>query len=160
MRPLLLAGALCINTVPVSAQDEFPYRDDRSTAEAVVQSLYNAINRHEYLRAYSYYGEHGAPADFDTFAAGYADTATVEILLGTVAAEGAAGSVYYSVPVAIDAVSTQGTHTQFAGCYTLRLSNPQIQQTPPFVPLHIERGKLYAVAGTLPAIVPSTCGGI
>ena len=31
------------------------YLDDRSTPAAVMLSYFNAINRHEYLRAYSYY---------------------------------------------------------------------------------------------------------
>jgi hypothetical protein len=157
--PALLAIALCVGAAPASAQDAPPYRDDRSTPEAVVQSLYNAINRHEYLRAYSYYGEQGAPADFEDFAAGYADTVAVAILLGAVRSEGAAGSVYYSVPVALDVVSTQDFHTRFAGCYTLRLSNPRGQQTPPFAPLHIERGELREVSGRLLDIVPTTCDG-
>ena len=43
------------------------YQDDRSSPESLIRSLYNAINHHEYARAWSYYGE--APAtDFTTYA--------------------------------------------------------------------------------------------
>src|SRR5690606_3466283 len=31
------------------------YLDDRSTSESLIASLYNALSRQEYLRAYSYY---------------------------------------------------------------------------------------------------------
>ncbi|TGV49544.1 DUF1176 domain-containing protein, partial [Mesorhizobium sp. M2D.F.Ca.ET.160.01.1.1] len=32
-----------------------PYIDDRSSADAVIRSLYSAINRHEFARAWGYF---------------------------------------------------------------------------------------------------------
>lgn len=61
------------------------------------------------------------------------------------------------MPVAIDAVDSSGTHSQFAGCYTLRLANPAIQDAPPFTPLHIEKGELKPAKGELETILPETC---
>jgi hypothetical protein len=133
------------------------YVDDRSDATAVIISFYNAINRQEYARAYSYYGDPAEAGDFNDFAKGYADTRHVELLAGAPVAEGAAGSIYYSLPVAIDAEASDGSHRQYAGCYLLRLANPAIQAEPPFKPMHIEKGELKPASGTLDAILPEDC---
>ena len=133
------------------------YVDDRSTAVSVIQSYYNAITRKEYVRAYSYYEDGQGVDPFDKFQAGYANTASVSVAYGQVGSEGAAGSTYYTVPVSLDAVSTSGKHSYFAGCYTLRLANPQIQAAPPFRPLHIVSGKLTTAKGFGQKYVPETC---
>jgi hypothetical protein len=137
---------------------EAAYIDDRSTPVAVIQSFYNAIDRKEYARAYSYYEEGQGVAPFDQFEAGYADTETVSIAFGEVASEGAAGSTFYTVPVSLDAVSNSGKHSYFAGCYTLRLANPAIQAAPPFRPMHIVEGHLKAAKGVGQKYVPTDCG--
>ena len=136
---------------------ETPYRDDRSSAVAVVQSLYNAITRHEYARAWSYFGEVKPASDFDAFVAGYEDTERVEVRTGAIASEGAAGSVYFTVPVAIRATAGDGSETVYAGCYTLRQVNPQIQE-PPFKPIQIERGTLEPSTASFADALPQDCG--
>ncbi len=113
---------------------EAPYLDDRSSAESVIQSLYSAINRHEFARAWGYYDDAKPTKDFDTFVKGYDGTQEVEVKTGTAASEGTAGSVYYSVPVAIKATDKSGNAQVFAGCYTLRQVSAQAQE-PPFRPL-------------------------
>jgi hypothetical protein len=133
------------------------YVDDRSTAVAVIQSFYNAIDRKEYTRAWSYYEDGQGVAKFGAFQKGYADTDTVSIAFGPVAQEGAAGSTYYTVPVSLDAVSSSGKHSYFAGCYTLRLANPAIQAEPPFRPLHIVEGHLKSAKGLGQKYVPKDC---
>ena len=150
----ILMVCLCL---PASAQEP-DYVDDRSTPVAVIQSFYNAIDRHEYARAYSYYAEGQGVAPFDQFQAGYADTDTVSIAFGEVASEGAAGSTFYTVPVSVDAVSTSGRHSYFAGCYTLRLANPSIQAEPPFQPMHIVEGHLKTAKGVGQKYAPKDCG--
>lgn len=166
MRLALLLAAFLF-TLPVGAQEDLPtYQDDRSSPEALVQSLYNAINRHEFLRAWSYHahnasasaGDDAALADYESFKKGYEDTDFVTLLTGEASEEGAAGSIYYHLPVAIDAVGSDGKHTQFAGCYTLRLAQPAIQDAPPFQPLHIESGTLdEANSEALETILPADC---
>lgn len=136
---------------------EAPYLDDRSGPEAVIRSFYSAINRHEYARAWSYFGETKPVKDFDAFVKGYADTGTVEVRTGGATEEGAAGSVYFSVPVAIRATDAKGDRKVFAGCYTLRRVNAQIQE-PPFDPIHIEKGALKPSAADLADAVPKSCG--
>ncbi len=55
------------------------YRDDRSTPQALMESYYNAINRKEYARAYSYYSEEGREPDFKVFVKGYEKTKSVKV---------------------------------------------------------------------------------
>ncbi|WP_265519571.1 DUF1176 domain-containing protein [Nitratireductor luteus] len=139
-----------------SASAEPAYLDDRSSPEALVRSLYNAINRKEYARAYAYFGS--PPAEtLDAYAEGYADTDNVDVETGTASEEGAAGSIFYNLPVAISARDTDGTEKVFAGCYSLRLANPLIQTTP-FTPLHIEEGKLTPTDEPLETALPAQCG--
>jgi hypothetical protein len=144
---LPLIAAVLLAAVPALADhapddpQSLPYMDDRSTPEAVIESYYNAINRNEYARAYSYFGEGGAPADYDSWETGYSDTYWVSVSVGEVIEEGAAGSTYYSVPVHLTVESTEKQHSYFAGCYVLRLAQPAIQGVP-FRPMHIESAHL------------------
>jgi hypothetical protein len=118
------------------------YSDDRSTPVAVVASLYNALNRQEYLRAWSYFGE-GAVADYPSFRDGYQDTMTVDVAYGAVQSDGAAGTIYSTVPVAIAAHHKDGSVAFFAGCYTVAQVQPALQDTPPFRPIEIRQGHLH-----------------
>ncbi len=114
--------------------------DDRSSPESLIRSLYSAINNHEYARAWSYYGD--APAkDFATYRKGFENTEHVDVLVGEVSGDGAAGSTFFNVPVAIRAKDAKDTASYFAGCYVLRQVNAAAQE-PPYTPLHIESAKL------------------
>lgn len=154
-----LALAIVLQAAALLAAQAAPadtYLDDRSTPEAIVNSLYNAIDRKEYARAYSYFSPPPAKS-VEEYAKGFTDTASVDVVTGTASSEGAAGSVYYSLPVAIRAVDTSGAEKVFAGCYTLRLANPQIQAVD-FKPLHIEKGTLKPADGALEEALPQQCG--
>ena len=136
---------------------EAPYIDDRSSADAVIRSLYSAINRHEFARAWGYFGDTKPAKDFDAFVKGYDGTDTVEVKTGAVSDEGAAGSIYYSVPVAIQATDKKGEAKVFAGCYTVRQVNAQIQE-PPFQPIFIDKGALKPSTEDFNSAVPASCG--
>jgi hypothetical protein len=150
---LSAAAILAGSALHASAQDQ-AYIDDRSDGPALVRSLYNAINRHEFARAYSYFS---APADsYGAFVKGYEKTVDVQILIGSVTQEGAAGSIYAPVPVAIKSTEKGGKEKIFAGCYITRIVNAAIQE-PPFAPLHIESAELEKVAGPLEKALPKVC---
>ncbi len=136
---------------------EAPYVDDRSDPAAVVRSLYNAIDRHEYARAWDYFGDAKPAKDFDAFVKGYGGTDRVAVETGTASEEGAAGSVYFSLPVAIRATAPDGKEQVFAGCYTLRQVNAQVQE-PPFNPIHIEKGELKPSDEDFASALPESCG--
>ena len=101
MRPIHLvlpAAALsCFSGAQALAQD-LPYLDDRSSAAAIVKSLYNAVNRKEYARAWDYFGDQKPAEDVEAFAKGYENTTQVDVTTGNVASEGAAGSVFGRPP--------------------------------------------------------------
>jgi len=149
---VLLGLGVCVT----SSSAEDAYIDDRSTPETLVKSLYNAVNRKEYARAWSYFSAKPA-ANLEAYAEGYKDTASVEVLTGSPGEEGAAGSVFYALPVSIRATDAGGSEKVFAGCYTLRLANPQVQGEE-FMPLHIETAKLAPSDRSLVEALPTQCG--
>jgi hypothetical protein len=146
---------ICIGQSAQAA--DAPYIDDRSSAESVVRSLYSAIGRHEFARAWGYFGDTKPAKDFAAFAKGYDDTDTVEVKTGAVSEDGAAGSIYYSIPVAIQATDKKGEAKVFAGCYTVRQVNAQIQE-PPFQPIFIDKGALKPSTEDFDSAVPASCG--
>ena len=91
----VLALASLPAPAPAQAADASPYLDDRSTPESLVRSLYNAINRQEYARAYTYFDPPPA-ADFDAYVAGFENTERVDLALGEPFEEGAAGSTFWN----------------------------------------------------------------
>jgi hypothetical protein len=161
MKPGFTAATLvCAFALPSLAQADDQYLDNRSDAAQLVRSLYNAVNRKEYSRAWDYYGDQKPAKSYDKFVQGYADTSRVDVATGSISSEGAAGSTFYQVPIAIRATDNNGDQKVFAGCYTARLANPQIQE-PPFKPMHIEKGALKPVnddGGALSDALPQNCG--
>lgn len=160
MRPVHLvlpaaAVLLGLSGIRTTAQ-ESRYIDDRSSAAAIVDSLYNAVNRKEFARAWDYFGDQKPAKDVAAFAKGYENATQVNITTGNVASEGAAGSTFYYVPVAIISFNKDGSEQVFAGCYTARLANPAIQE-PPFHPLHIEKGSLKPSELSYEEAVPESC---
>ena len=96
---------------------------DADSAVAVLHGFYAAINARDYPRAYAAWANDGPPGHptLAEFAKGYAGTDSVELSTGTPGpVEGAAGSRYVSVSVALRAFERGGRRTDFAGSYTLR----------------------------------------
>ena len=140
--------------VPVTA-----YLDDRSSAEQVVRSYYDAIGRRQYLRAYGYWETSPTLPTYDTFAKGFETTTAVQVELGTVGGSPGAGQLYWSVPAVVLAMTTTGTQA-FVGCFTVHLGRPEIQTAPPFKPIAIQAGQLQSVATAAAArsALPTACG--
>lgn len=123
------------------------YLDDRSDATQILRSLFNAVNRQEFARAYSYWDPSSPEIKpFDVFAAGYADTTKVSIEFGDVIGDAGAGQYYYQAPVILRSETGAGVKQVYVGCYTMHISNPSIQATPPFEPLAITAGTATAVS--------------
>lgn len=92
-------------------------------AVAVVRDYYASINSRSYARAYSLWSDNGRSSGQspEQFAAGFADTASVEAEIrppGQV--DAAAGSRYIEVPVAISATRSDGSVHKYVGAYVLR----------------------------------------
>ena len=138
LRIVLLTILVAFAQTTASAEDA--YLDNRSSAEELVRSLYNAVNNHDFARAFDYFASPPAK-DFAAFQAGYEHTVRVDVITGEVVGDGAAGSTYYSVPTIIKATDDKGASKVFMGCYTIRQVNGPIQ-APPYRPMQIDKGSL------------------
>jgi len=143
--------------VPASSST---YIDDRSTPSQVIVSFYNAIDRKEYLRAYSYWDN---PANslgsYSSWASGYSTTASVDLVFGSITGDEGMSQYHYTVPVILKATSTTGVRTNYAACYIVHASVPDVYGAPPFAPMGIDEGS--AVQSDLTAsdvsVLASTC---
>jgi hypothetical protein len=154
---LTTAFSLFACTISLAQTEPPPYLDDRSDAAAIVKSFYNAISRQEYARAWDYFGDQKPSKDFQSFVKGYENTQSIRIVTGDPGAEGAAGSTFYSLPVAFLATNKDNSEQVFSGCYTVRQVNPQIQE-PPFHGLSIEKAQLQASEQPFEEKLPEKCG--
>lgn len=95
----------------------------------LLQAYFQAINDRNYPRAYTFWEDNGAASqqDYTAFVQGFIQTVRVELVVGEVRSEGAAGSVYTAVPVVLFAYQQDGLRKAFCGTYELRRSN-----LPPF----------------------------
>jgi len=136
------------------------YLDDRSSAEQVIRSYYDAIGRRQYIRACAYREPSATVPTFEVFQKGFADTTSVQVELGTVGGDAGAGQLHWSVPAAVFSTTTSGAQA-FVGCYTLHLARPEIQAAPPFKPMAIESAQVTAVASSAAARsgLAGACGG-
>jgi hypothetical protein len=150
--------------VPVSSEglniDKSNFIDNRSGPIETVSSFLNALNLKQYVRAYYYYQDPATyPGPYAPYAAGYANTDVITVTFGTVQSEGAAGSLYYKVPLATHVQTTSSTTQTFVGCYTLRLAQPAVQGVPPFQPMGIVSGKFTQVSNStnVSTLLPTAC---
>lgn len=147
------------------ATGQVPFYEIRNgTAAQALKSYYNAINRKEYERAYSYF--QGAPnpdpslaPPYEKFAQGYATTASVTLTMGKEVDDAGAGNIYAGVPVLLTARDEDGSTTTFSGCYFLHHVNTGISPNPNDVLWSIQSANLTlaparASQGTL---LPQTC---
>lgn len=101
--------------------------DPKSDAAAadVVRRYYSAINAHDYGTAWTQWGPDGRPGQrFADFQKGFANTRATSVTIGRMApSEGAAGSVYATVPVTVNAQLDDGRQQRFVGQYVVRRVN-------------------------------------
>ncbi len=116
------------------------YRDDRSTPESTLRSFYDAINRHEYLHAYSFWEAPSSLGTLEQFTAGYAQTVSVMVSPQRSGSDAAAGQLYSAIGALLTAQLNDGTVQLWSACYTFHLARPDIQMSPPFQPLAIKSG--------------------
>ena len=102
---------------------EAPDEPGPGDALAVVRAYYGAINAADYARAHALWATGASGQTVDQFAQGFADTASVVVDVESPGRiEGAAGSRYIEVPVAVEAHQRDGGVRRFVGAYTLRRS--------------------------------------
>jgi hypothetical protein len=145
-----------IASVAIAQTEEQPvYLDDRSTPVQLVLSYFNAIDRGEYARAHGYFGPEDAPG-YDGWQFHFDDVVTTEVSFGQMAQEGAAGSIYYQLPVTVDFEHAEGDHHVERGCINMRWISPANQERPPFQPMYIISADL-ETASEAPSFAPAKC---
>lgn len=100
-----------------------PTEPTAGDAAEVVRRYYGAIDARQYGQAYQLWAGGGGASGQSaaSFADGFGETAGVTVQTGTPGqVEGAAGSRYVRVPVAIRAVDVDGSEHTYEGSYTLR----------------------------------------
>lgn len=124
---------------PVSDASAASYIDDRSTPAQLIVSYYNAINRKEYLRAYSYWRDPAESlGDLETFTNNHTDMVLSELSFGALEAGAGAGQLYYRVPVVMETTDTlAGYAIKTSACYVVHQSQPSFFGAPPFQPMSI-----------------------
>lgn len=133
----LLAFCLATPSLLASVAAEEVYLDNRSDPASLMVSYYNALNRSEYARAWSYWHEHVDAGSYGAFFEGVVDRKWTDLSVGDIVSEGAAGSLYYTMPVTVTQIGGADDQSVLLGCVVMRLVQPAIQE-PPFTPLHIE----------------------
>lgn len=96
------------------------------SAEDAIRAYYSAIDADEFALAYRLWANQGQASgqSYAQFRQGFAATRSVEVIVsGPVRTEGAAGTVYATVPVEVNAVLKDGTRQRFSGEYVLRRAN-------------------------------------
>ncbi len=147
---------------PVPNPASGSYIDDRSTPSQVIVSLYNAINRQEYLRAYNYWMNPATSlGSFPAYANGYQDTASVALVFGKIGGDAGMSQVYYTIPVILKATARNGTHTNYAACYVVHETSPDVYGAPPFSPMGVDRGsaKVADMNASDASVLASACSG-
>jgi len=136
-----LSKATTPPTLPPPSMGSSSYQDDRSNPLTLINSYFNAVNRQEYLRAYSYWRDPATTlGTLTNFIHGYDSTASVSLVFGTITGDAGAGQMYYTVPVRLKSITTSGVHADYAACYVVHLSQPSFYGAPPITPMNIDRG--------------------
>lgn len=123
-----LATSLPIALDSSDSRRIIPPADAPSASEdavPVIHRYFQAIDAREYASAYAQWGDGGAASgqSFEEFVTGFAETAHVDVEIGTPGqVEGAAGSRFVEIPVVIYAVDMNGEEQRFEGSYVLRRS--------------------------------------
>ena len=125
----------------------------------LLASYYNAINRKEYARAYSYWET--APNSYADFVAGFASTVDVQLIVQPpTSGEGAAGSIYVQIPTVLIADHQDGTQYVYSGCFVTRKSNLQPPDIPEPDVWHLFSADILPVSNDLskiPSLLKEAC---
>lgn len=118
-------------------------------AADVVRRYYAAVNARDYATAWAQWGDDGRPGQtYATFERGFAHTRATRVTVGDLPpAEGAAGSIYQTVPVTVEATTDTGARQRFAGDYVVRRVNDVDGASAAQVRWHLESATLRAIKG-------------
>ena len=134
-----------LSVLPAVAQTSIPLEFTQQTDPAsLIGAYYNAITLGDYQRAYGYWESAPGNRSEAQFAAGFADTASAQVLVQLPIFEDAgAGNVHASVPTLVIANRRDGTQAYFAGCFITHKTNvPVGNATEPNPNWYLQSAKL------------------
>ncbi|WP_199556408.1 hypothetical protein [Sandaracinobacteroides hominis] len=143
-----VAVAICV-AVPqaLSAQPAVPsMAEESAAAAAVVQDYYAALAARDFRRAYASWADGGAASGkgLAGFANGFAHTRSTAVrIVSASPPDGAAGSMYVTVMVEVEATLDSGVAQRFTGTYTLRRVNGVPGATAEQLSWHIASAELH-----------------
>jgi hypothetical protein len=155
MRHCLLSAMCTLVAIGPALASGAEFRDDRSSPQALVESLYNAIERGEYDRALSYFAERPVETA-DEFAATFGDMDEIRVVTGLARAEGEGAQRVYEVPLAIEIQGENWESSVLAGCYSVL--DQSVDADGRFQPFRVTGGSLEAVDVPLDEALPTRCG--
>ena len=99
--------------------------------------------------------------DFTTFANGYKDTASVDLVFGQITGDTSMSQTYYTVPVILKTTTNTGAHNNYAACYLVHVANPAVFSARPFNPMGIDRGSADAsdINANDATVLATACSG-
>ncbi|MCF6301801.1 MAG: hypothetical protein L3J13_01105 [Devosiaceae bacterium] len=130
--------------------------DNRSTPQSLVASYFNALSKGEFARAWSYWDNEIAGTNFESFVEGFTNTQSIIFKLGQPMSEGAAGSIFTSIPLAVEYTDEDGWKENYRGCFLVRIAIPDIQN-PPFLGHHFWEGNFIPVDTEFENTAPGIC---
>lgn len=135
---------MSVLAVPVAAQTPPFEFNSQADPASLIGSYYNAITLGDYQRAYGYWESAPGNRTEAQFAAGFADTASAQVLVQLPIFEDAgAGNVHASVPTLLIANLRNGTQTYYTGCFITHKTNvPVGNATEPNPNWYLQSAKL------------------
>lgn len=145
---------------PANVETPVPLQPYNTTATSVdlLASFYNAINLQDYQRAYSYW--QNPPNSYDDFARGYANTASVQLIVQPPTfTDVGAGNLHQQIATVLIALQRDGSQQRFAGCYTTHKSNLHPPDIPQEDTWHLSGATIAPVAAdaAIPVLLASAC---
>ncbi|WP_447760775.1 hypothetical protein [Sphingopyxis panaciterrae] len=137
-------GCAMLTRGGASASD-CPYeRGSGQAAAEVIKRYYSALDARDYDTAWLQWGDDGPPRQTPgQFRAGFAQTQSTHVTIDALGdGDGAAGSVYLTIPVTVDALLDSGKRQRFRGHYILRRVNDVDGASPSQLRWHIESAEL------------------
>jgi hypothetical protein len=127
-----------------SPADCRPDPKSKAAAVDVVKRYYAALDARDYDTAWRQWGNDGPPNQTQAaFRAGFAHTRSTRVTIGAAGdGEGAAGSIYLTVPVRVEATLDSGASQRFRGEYILRRVNDVDGATADQLRWHIDSARL------------------
>lgn len=132
---LILGIVAALVAAPALAEDS-PFIDDRSTPQQVLASFYNAIERHHFARAFSYFGEYSAPEEYKAWSDPLWDVDKADFLVGAPTHYSTAGEIAYDFPVMVGFTLHDGTQRYEVGCIGVVYTIPHDAE-PPYRSMYI-----------------------